>query len=278
MMEISLSRALLFGVASLGFSAGASAQGAPDNEGWSVSLGAGLLTSPTYEGDDAYDLKVLPNIQVRHGERFFASVQEGVGYRLFHSEDFSAGPLVKVAFGRDEDGDQTFSVTGGETDDLLGLGDIDTTAEVGGFAQWTVGDFRLDAELRQALGGHEGAVAELGASYRGRLTGFGPPVFWSLGPRVKITDGTYTSSYFGVDAGQSLASGLPEYDAGGGGLYSWGIGASAVVPLDRERRWTLVGIFGYDQLTGDAGDAPLVQLRGSEEQAVAGLFLSRTFR
>ncbi|MGB3625852.1 MAG: MipA/OmpV family protein [Henriciella sp.] len=246
-------------------------------DGWQVSVGAGVLTSPTYEGDDDYDLKVLPNLQFRYGARFFASVQDGVGYRLFNSDTLSAGPIARVRFSRDEDGDQTFSVTGGETDDLLGLGDVDTTIEVGGFVGWTVGDIALSGEVRQGLGGHEGLVADLGASWRGRLTGFGPPVFWSAGPSIRLADSDYTSAYFGVTPLQSVRSGLPQYEADGG-LYSYGLGASAFVPLDRDNRWSLVMIAGYDQLAGDAGDAPLVDLRGARDQFTFGAFLSRTFQ
>ncbi|RIJ14805.1 MipA/OmpV family protein [Henriciella mobilis] len=267
--------ALLLGSVALAFPS--QAQEREPLKGWQVSVGAGVLTSPTYEGDDDYDLKVLPNLQFRYGERFFASVQEGVGYRLFNSETFSAGPIAKIRFSRDEDGDQTFSVTGGETDDLRGLGDIDTTIEAGGFAEWTVGDITLSGEVRQGIGGHEGLVADLGASYGGRLTGFGPPVFWSAGPNIRLADSDYTSAYFGVTPLQSARSGLPQYEADGG-LYSYGLSASAFVPLDRDNRWSLVMIAGYDQLAGDAGDAPLVDLRGSRDQFTFGAFLSRTFQ
>lgn len=268
--------AALLAACALPFTAGAQGVGEPQ-EGWQVTLGAGLLTSPTYEGDDDYDLKLLPNVMVRHGERFFASVQEGAGYRFIDTGTFSAGPIARVRFSRDEDGDQTFSLTGGETDDLRGLGDVDTSIELGGFADWDLGAVSLGAEIRQGVTGHEGLVADLDASIGGRLEGFGPPVFWSAGPRLRLADADYTAAYFGVTPIQSIRSGLPQYEADGG-LYSWGIGTSAYVPLDREQRWSLVMVAGYDRLAGDAGDAPLVQLRGSEGQFTAGAFLSRTFR
>ena len=57
------------------------AQERPPNDGWSVTVGAGGLLAPTYEGDDAYRLSVLPNIQVAYGDTLFASVQDGIGYR-----------------------------------------------------------------------------------------------------------------------------------------------------------------------------------------------------
>jgi len=244
--------------------------------GWQFTLGAGILTSPLYEGDNDHHISVLPNVQVKYGERFFASVQEGVGYKAFHSEYFSAGPIARVKFSRDEDGEQFFSVSGGGTNDLLGLGDVDTSWEFGGFAEYKLGAVTFGAEARQAVSGHEGFAAELGAKWTGFSTGLGLPFLWSVGPRVKIVDSKYNSAYFGVTGAQSLRSGLPVYNAGGG-LYSYGAGAMAIVPLNRELTWSFV-LFGlYDRLTDDAGNAPLVQLRGSQDQFVAGAFISHIF-
>jgi outer membrane protein len=102
---------------------------------------------------------------------------------------------------------------------------------------------------------------------------FGPPLIWSFGPRARIVDDTYTAAYFGVTSAQSPASGLPVYSAAGG-LYSYGIGGTAILPLDRDNRWSAVLFASYERLTGDAASSPLVQLRGSEDQATLGLFVS----
>jgi outer membrane protein len=245
-------------------------------EGWSASLGAGVLYSPTYEGDDESNLSVLPNIQIRYEDTFFASVQEGIGYNLVNKADLKIGPIAKVRFSRDEDGDQAFAVSGDDTSDLIGLGDVDTSIELGGFVSYNLGNLTLGAEARQAVSGHEGMVVDLDARWSGRTFTSRPPVFWSFGPRLRLVDDQYNSAYFGVDAQQSLASGLPEYDAGGG-VHSYGIGATAIVPIDKDGKWSAVFIAGYDQLADDAGDSPLVQLRGDVDQVTLGLFISRTF-
>lgn len=250
-----------------------SPRGRPVNEGWGLSLGAGTLVSPTYEGDDSYRVSILPSIQLSYGDEFFASVENGVGYRVINSPTLRAGPIGRIKFSRDEDGDGPFGVAGDDTDDLRGLGEIDTTFEVGGFIEYDVGPVTLGAEARKAVSGHDGSVLELDAKWSGTDFTFGPPVIWSAGPRLKIVDDTYNQAYFGVTATQSLASGLPQFDAGGG-LYSYGVGATAIIPLDRDSTWTAVVFAGYDRLTGDAADNPLVQLRGSEDQASLGVFLS----
>lgn len=248
----------------------ASAQDSQD-DGWQVTVGAGGLYAPSYEGDDDYQLSALPSVQVRYGDRFFASVENGVGYNWMNTETLRAGPIGRVRFSRDEDGDKTFAIAGDDTDDLQGLGDVDTSIELGGFVEYDIGALTLGAEARQAVNGHEGFIADVNAEWSGRASGFGPPVFWSIGPRARFVDDSYTSAYFGVDAAQSLASGLPVYEAGGG-LHSYGVGASALLPLSEDL--AIITFAGYDRFTGDAADSPMVQQRGSENQASVGVFVS----
>jgi outer membrane protein len=253
----------------------ASAQSIEDEEGWRFTLGAGGLYAPTYEGDDDYRLSILPDVQVTYGDRFFASVQQGAGYRWVNSDNLRLGPIARLKFERSDDGDQSFAVTGDNTSDLRGLGDVDTSVELGGFAEYDIGSLTLSFEARHAVTGHEGTVADLGVRWSGRTSTFGAPARWSVGPRMRFVDDDYNAAYFGVTGSQSIASGLPVYDAGGG-LYSYGVGASVVLPLGADQ-WSLVALASYDRLVGDAGDSPLVQLRGSQDQASVGLFVSRSF-
>lgn len=262
-------------LAALGLTGPAAAQGA-DTQGWSVTLGGGALYAPTYEGDDRSRLSLLPSIEVAYGDDFFASVQNGVGYRVINTKALRAGPIAQIAFSRDEDGQQVFAISGDDTGDLRGLGDVDARFEVGGFVEYDLGGLTLRAEARQAVSGHQGWVADLGASWSGRSLLSGRPLLWSVGPRARLVGDEYSEAYFGVTPVQSGASGLPAYESGGG-LHAYGLGAALVAPLSRDGRSALVFVAGYDMLTGDAGDSPLVQLRGSQDQASLGLFLVRRF-
>lgn len=263
-------RSVITVLAVLGATGAASAQSSQD-DGWRVDVGAGGLYAPSYEGDDSYQLSALPSVQVRYGDRFFASVENGVGYNWINTPSLRAGPIGRIKFSRDEDGDKTFAIAGDDTDDLRGLGDVDTSIELGGFVEYELGAITLSAEARQAVTGHEGFVADVSAEWSGRANPFGPPVFWSVGPRARFVDESYADAYFGVDAAQSVASGLPVYSAGGG-LHAYGVGASALLPLSEDL--AVVTFAGYDRLTGDAADSPLVRLRGSENQASVGVFVS----
>jgi outer membrane protein len=257
-------------IGALAVAGGASAQ---ENE-WRVTMGAGGIFAPAYEGDDDYRLSLVPNIEVRYGERFTASVQNGARYRVVDAPVWRLGPIARIKFSRDEDGAQAFAVSGEDSDDLRGLGDVDASLELGVFADYVLGAVTLSAEARQAVSGHESWVADLGASWSGRSRAFSRDIMWSAGPRVRLVGDGYNEAYFGVTASQAVASGLPLYEAAGG-LYSYGFGASAVAPLSSDGRWALVGLASYDRLTGDAGDSPLVRERGSADQATLGLVLSR---
>jgi len=245
------------------------------SEAWTLSIGGGALLSPQYLGDDDYGVSLVPSIRVTYGDRFFASVEEGVEYNLVNTENFRAGPFVGLEFGRDEDGSSPFRVAGDRTTDLLGLGDIGITVSLGGFAEIDIGDFTLSGALGQAVSGHDGLTGELGVSYKSIISGNGPPIIVAIGPRLNFGDETYMSSFFGVNAAQSLASGLPAYEASDG-IISFGGSATAIMPLTRLVSVTLIG--NYNRLTSDAGNSPLVIERGSRDQAFIGLLTSYRFK
>jgi outer membrane protein len=246
-------------------------------DAWSLRAGAGALLSPSFLGARTYQVSAFPALRLAYGDRFFASVEEGIGY-TFQSGALSAGPVVKMAFGRDEDGSSPFRIAGSRTDALRGLGDVSTGAEAGGFLRYRAGSWTASLELRHGIGGHEAPVGGISVSRVWRFsspfgTANGPGIF-TLGPRATFAGRRYAQAYFGVDAGQSLRSGLPVYSPRGG-LISYGVGGVAVMPV--APRTALSLIFGYERLGKPAAQAPLVTQRGSKHQAVVGLFASYEF-
>jgi outer membrane protein len=249
---------------------------APENDqDWQLRLDFGLLATPKYFGDDDYQLLALPSIRVSYGETFFASINEGIGFNLIRNGPWRAGPILRYDFGRDQDGDSTLSVAGGGTNDLVGLGDVDGTAELGGFIEYNMNQFEAFLELRQGLGGgHDGLIGLARVDYKTALQVFGPSAFLSIGPVVRFAGSDYTSAYFDVNAAQSAASGLAVYDAGGG-ITSYGISAALTVPISQTA--AITAIAGYDVLAGDVADSSLVRQRGSRHQARFGIFTGFQF-
>ena len=82
------------------------------------------------------------------------------------------------------------------------------------------------------------------------------------------------AAYFSVSNIESLASGLPVYDAKGG---SNSVGFGAQLRYLLTPKWELRGYVEYDKLLGSVADSPLVQLRGSANQVTYGLGVAYSF-
>jgi outer membrane protein len=241
---------------------------------WQFTVGAASLYAPVFTGSKDYQLLAVPNLKIEYKDRFFASVQDGVGYNVLQGSNWRAGPLAKYTFERKEDGESTFRVAGKKSTALLGLGDVDGTVELGGFLEYKASPLSYKLKLRQGVNGHEGMVGEASVNYGGRITGSGKPIIYSVGPRTQFADSNYNNAYFGISPTQSARSGLGQYTADNG-LVSYGVGAFALVPIADKVSFSFFG--GYDRLAKQAADSPLIKQRGSENQFVGGVMLNYQF-
>ncbi|WP_371396012.1 MipA/OmpV family protein [Fretibacter rubidus] len=263
-------RILLLGFCSLLITHTANA----DDTKWGLSLGGGVALAPHYSGDDDYAVLALPFARVTYDDVFYASIPEGANLKLFDEGGFSVVSTAKFTSDREEDGDAPFQIAGKQTTDLIGLGDVSRTIELGGTVSYSRENWRISAAARQGLGGHDGFVGELSARYNTSIRGYGPPIRISIGPSLNFGDSDYMNAYYGVTTVQSVASGLSQYRASGG-LYSVGLSLSATAPVSERSAIFLQG--SLSQLMGDAKDAPLVTERGSPTQAFGGIFWVYTF-
>ncbi len=255
------------------FPAAAGAQSLP--EGWSATAGVGAVYAPAYSGSDDYQLNAVPDVSVKYEDKFEASIVNGVRYNLVRYNGITAGPIARYDFGRDDDGDGFLRMAGDKTDDLRGMGDVDGAPELGGFIDYEIiPSINAELEVRQAIGGHEGLVGDLGVNYATEVGGFDRPVYFKAGPRMKVASSDYTEAYYGVDAGQSARTGLSQYKPDGG-VVSYGVGASVTVPVTERIRATAFA--GYDRLGKEAADSPLVEDRGSANQGTMGAVVGYAF-
>ena len=255
--------ALAMGLAALTFSMPAAAQddGREDGERRTrIALGPQLV--PAYPGADGLVVRPLIDFsRADAGEDFaFEAPDESIGFSLFNTGDLSFGPSANF------EGERS-------SDDVGGLlPKVGLSFEIGGFAQYqATRNFRLRAEARQAVSGHDGFVAIVGADFVQRD---GDDQVFSIGPRVTLTDGNYQSAYFGVDPQDAALSGLPAFDADGG-LQSVGVTAGYIQQFSP--RWGLYSYAKYERLVGAAADSPVTELFGSKDQVSGGVALSYTF-
>jgi outer membrane scaffolding protein for murein synthesis (MipA/OmpV family) len=232
-----------------------------------IRLGIGPATSPDYEGSDEYGVKALPLVSFRYKDLIEVDNNNlrvnlfGLGSRD-KNKRFRAGPQVKVDFGRDEN----------DSPDLAGLGDIGTSVELGAYGSYRLGPTRTRFRLlHDVAGGHSGTKI-IGDVRLVLLKTEQMAVTGSISSTW--ADGGYMETFFSVNPSQSLASGLPAYNAGAG-IKDIRVGITADYELSK--RWAVLAHASYTRLLGDAADSPIVSQRGSASQAAAGVFAILSF-
>lgn len=221
---------------------------------WALSIGITSGFSPDYEGSNDYSFGYGPNISASWRDTIFYKGKT-LGVNLIRQKKLKAGVTISKASGRSED----------SNDKLEGLGDVDGGVEAGGFVTYRKKPFRFKVDARQDLGsGHEGALVALSCGTNLPLEN--PLVAFELG--TTWASSNYMASFFGVDAQQSLDSGLKRYDAGAG-IKDVKVSISAGYAITR--RWRVGGTVEYKRLVGDAADSPIVD---DKNQFLAGVSLS----
>ena len=242
---------------------------------WQLSAGAGLIVAPAFTGARTYNLLAVPDVRVTFKDIFFANMKDGVGYALIHSSGWRVGPVVTYTFSRSEKaGGSPFRVAGGSSTALQGMGDVPGTVSLGGFVEYSLKPYKATLRLHKGITGHEGVVGEAGVSYGGAVTHNGPPLIYSVGPHVKFGNQNYTNAYWGISPEQSVRGGLAPYHADGG-ITAYGVNAFAMVPWTKAVSFSVIA--GFDRLAPPVANSPLVRVRGSENQALGGLFFSYGF-
>jgi outer membrane protein len=219
---------------------------------------------PGFEGANRYTFSPTPIFSLHRAgsvERF-RDPHDGASIALLDFGGFRAGPSGKLVSARNA----------GNYAELNGLGNVNTAVEIGAFAEYFPVDWlRTRAEVYRGLGGFNGVVANFSADVI-------VPVFerftLSGGPRFTLEDTGATAPYFSITAAQSVASGLPTYDAKGG-VHSLGAGGQLRYQVNPQ--WEVHSFGEYDRLRGDAAASPLVTLRGSPNQIFIGLGASYSF-
>jgi outer membrane protein len=241
-----------------------SAQRAAPAADWTVTIGIEGRVMPAFVGSDRYLLAPFPIIDIREAgtPRRFSSPRDGLSAAVVTVDRFRFGPTANVALPRRQSSDAG----------LAGLGDVGWTLELGAFAEyWALPWLRTRVEVRQGLGGHHGIVSDITADAVVPLTN---ALTLSAGPRMTLATADALRPYFGVNAAQSLGSGLPIFEPKGG-VRSFGFGVQARQQWSAQ--WATNLFLEYDRLVGDAARSPIVAGSGSPNQLTVGLGVSYAF-
>jgi len=205
-----------------------------------VVIGVGAGYAPAYQGAEDYRVMPLPVIDIAWGP-FFANLRNGIGVNAIDTDHVTIGASVAVMPGyRSKDAPQ-------------GIGKLTFGAGARGFMNLKAAGFVATIGATKGFAGNtKGLVADLSLSR---------PVFVSsrfmLIPSIGTTwaDGKHNDRYFGVNAVQSGASGLPQFRAGSGFKDA---SATLTVQYRLTDRISLGATGGVTTLLGKVQDSPIV--------------------
>jgi outer membrane protein len=238
-------------------------QAAPSD--WIITLGADGRAVPRYLGSNQWAMVPVPYFdRHRPGKpEAFHSPRDGTGVALFNSGVLAVGPVGSLIWPRR----QAASLS------LNGLGNVGYTVQVGGFLDyWAVEWLRMRVEALQGFGAANGVTANFAAD---AVIPLSPALILSGGPRARVDTAAAESPYFSITQAQSIASGLPVYNAGGG-WQAVGVGTQAKYRFDPT--WATYSFIEYDKLIGATAASPIVSgSGGSTNQWTFGIGLTYSF-
>ena len=236
-----------------------------------LRAGIGPAILPEFMGDDKYKFQPAPVISFRYRDLVEIDNNEIKVTALnrlvnantnFGGGKLRFGPLLSVDFGRDEN----------DSTDLTGLGGVGTSFELGAFVGYAYGPVRARIRARyDVASGHSGMLVKGNVStaiYRDDNI--------AVGMNISTTwvSSKYMDAYFGVDATQAVASGLPVYSPGSSFRdISLGVGGNYIITP----RISVIANAGYSRLLKGAKNSPLVQQRGKADQFSFSSYLVYSF-
>ena len=225
-------------------------------------LGPGLRLRPAYDGSASRRTELVPVVRY-YGRHWFARSTQGMlegGARMELAPGLHAGAQLAYEPGR----------KASESDFLEShaVPDVKLGASLGVHLEW---DHRfgpvpiaLLARARRHAGSDRGAQADLRLSVGVLRSG---PVAAGVFAQATWANAKSTGSFYGITPAQSAATGLPEFAAGSGWLYS---SFGLLWSIDLSRNWIVVGNMERRHLRGDAARSPLAE-RAANYYVSAGI-------
>ena len=209
------------------------------------TIGAAVINSPEFTGSKQRRTMLLPLLDYRWQNGFFAGTTNGIGYLFDSAPNLQYGLRMTADFGRKDN----------KSAALTGMGNINAAAEFGGFFNYFASpQISLTSSLRYGSGNdHKGLVLDLGANYAVQLA---PQWRGAVGVATSYLNSDAMQSRFGVTASQATSSGYAAYSPAAG-LRDARINASANYFFSRQV--AITAAVSASALLGDAKDSPVVR-------------------
>lgn len=191
--------------------------------------------------------------------------------------DIQAGPIGVVNFNRS-------SLDSIDDPRVKALGKVKTAIELGGYVGIgktgviTSPYDKLSVSLsyrHDVAGAHDSGIWQPSINY---LTPLSTKAAVGLFATAEHAGRGYAASYFSISPTQSIASGLPTYNARGG-WKNYSIGGLATYSLTGNllHGWKVVAGGTYRRMLNDFGDSPVVSIAGSRNQWLGAVGVAYTF-
>lgn len=259
--------------------AGGLAEGAG---GDSITIGAGAVYLPDYEGSNDYHFTAAPGAIGSYRGFNFTLAGNRLSVDLIPNRpgpgiDVQFGPIGVVNFNRS-------SLKSIDDRRIRALGDRDTAIELGGYAGIgktgvITSDYdRLSFSVsyrHDVNNAHDSGIWQPSINY---LTPLSTKAAVGLFASAEHVGDGYADTYFTVFPQQVATSGLPAYRARGGWKnYTLGTVATVALTGDLLHGFKLVGGATYARLLNDFGDSPVTRIAGRRSQWLGALGLAYTF-
>ena len=222
-----------------------------------VTAAGALIAGPKTDGSDRYRALVVPSIDVRFANGWFAGVINGVGYNFSTDPGLDFGLRLGVQLPRDD------------ADAIAGLDDIPLRVTTGAFGNIDLvpNKLQLRSALRYGSGlNRDGLTLDVGLEYR-----FDPfaDLFWTIGGSLQWANAAHLRSFFGVSPAQSVSTGLPSFEPGAG-VREFRLELGAFYPIDRE--WSAFGAISAIRFGSTIADSPVIRDRSTGEMILGVLY------
>ena len=231
----------------------------PDLPKFRTVLGLASEVQPIYNGAAAYRVEGGPVINIFYRDVAFISTGDGIGYNLLRGDHYQLGLAMAYDLGRKVKEDYS---------NLHGMGNIGPAPVAKVFGAVVLSrkfPLILRGDVRQFIGGAEGAVTDLGVY--SPLPGSSKTFIMFAGPSITLATRHYLQTEYGVTPAQALASGHPVYAETRAGTAKAGVGFSATKFITSH--WLLNLDTAISQIRGSPAYSPLVERRTQRVLAVS---------
>ncbi|HEY2683590.1 MAG TPA: MipA/OmpV family protein [Steroidobacteraceae bacterium] len=231
----------------------------PNLPQWRTVLGVASEVQPVYDGSRAYRIEAGPVINIQYRDVAFLTTGEGLGYNFLRGDHYQFGVAMAYDLGRKMKDDLA---------NLHGMGDIPAAPVGKVYGSWVISRHFpavLRVDVRQFIGGAQGAIGDVGAYIP--LPGSSKRFVMFAGPSITLATHHYMQTLYGVSPDQSIASGHPVYEIPHAGMTAAGVGFSATGFITNH--WLLNLDSAINQIRGSPSHSPLIERRTQRELALS---------